>query len=306
VKLAGHTLGTPDLSLRQALDLFHSLDLEGAEIIWQDGYRCGLAERATPRRLADVAAMAEALGLEVVCLVPYTVDINSAVSSSRALALESFRHCIDAAAALDCRRIRVYAGRFLPAEEPLRSAKMEPLMASLASMRDWAVDAGVTLCVENHFNTMAVGAGETAMLLAAVAERCGDDAGLGALYDPANLAFTHREPPDEALRAQNRWVRHVHVKDLVFVEAGHAFAAADVAMVEADARSVRSRVVGEGVLDWAEIVGGLAAQGYDGYLSLEYEYRWHPDDLPPPEVGLKRGANHLRGVLDRAAGVEQL
>src|SRR5665647_3867313 len=38
----GHTLGTPDLSLDEALRLFREAGLDGAEIIWQDGYRAAI------------------------------------------------------------------------------------------------------------------------------------------------------------------------------------------------------------------------------------------------------------------------
>jgi hypothetical protein len=41
--------------------------------------------------------------------------------------------------------------------------------------------------------------------------------------------------------------------------------------------------------------------GYDDVLTLEYEYRWHPQDLPAPEVGFARSATALRALLDQAA-----
>jgi L-ribulose-5-phosphate 3-epimerase len=34
---------------------------------------------------------------------------------------------------------------------------------------------------------------------------------------------------------------------------------------------------------------------------MEYEYRWHPQDLPPPEEGFKRGAEYLRRILANLA-----
>ena len=60
---------------------------------------------------------------------------------------------------------------------------------------------------------------------------------------------------------------------------------------------MRSRVVGDGVLDWTDILRRLREVGYDGYLSLEYEYRWHPDDLPDPAEGFARSARALRDIL---------
>ena len=37
--------------------------------------------------------------------------------------------------------------------------------------------------------------------------------------------------------------------------------------------------------------------GLDDVLSLEYEYRWHPQDLPDPAVGFKDSALALRRML---------
>ena len=39
--------------------------------------------------------------------------------------------------------------------------------------------------------------------------------------------------------------------------------------------------------------------GYDGYLSLEYERRWHPMDIPEASVGMKAGADYLRKILEK-------
>jgi L-ribulose-5-phosphate 3-epimerase len=38
-------------------------------------------------------------------------------------------------------------------------------------------------------------------------------------------------------------------------------------------------------------------RGYDDVLSLEYEYRWHPQDLPDPAIGFKDSAVALRRML---------
>ncbi len=38
-------------------------------------------------------------------------------------------------------------------------------------------------------------------------------------------------------------------------------------------------------------------RGYDDVLSLEYEYRWHPQDLPDPAIGFKDSALALRKML---------
>ena len=42
MKIAGHTMGTPDLSVPQAIDLFADIGLEGIEIICTDNYKSGI------------------------------------------------------------------------------------------------------------------------------------------------------------------------------------------------------------------------------------------------------------------------
>jgi sugar phosphate isomerase/epimerase len=96
----------------------------------------------------------------------------------------------------------------------------------------------------------------------------------------------------------------VHVKDLVFTDPDAPFQASETARVSASERTVRSRVVGDGIVPWTGILSTLAALGYDDVLSVEYEYRWHPADLPDPTVGFARAARALRGILADVAVAE--
>jgi sugar phosphate isomerase/epimerase len=146
---------------------------------------------------------------------------------------------------------------------------------------------------------MTQSAAETARLVREVAH----DA-VRVLYDQANLTFAHDEPYDEALRLQGDLIGHVHVKDLVFTDPDAPFRATETARVSASERTVRSRVVGDGVVPWADILSALATLGYDDVLSLEYEYRWHPADLPDPTIGFARAAQVLRGILSNTAVAE--
>ena len=67
---------------------------------------------------------------------------------------------------------------------------------------------------------------------------------------------------------------------------------------------MRSRVVGDGIVPWGGILTALSTLGYDDVLTLEYEYRWHPQDLPEPAVGFARSAAALRALLAQPATAE--
>ena len=292
MKLSGHTLGTPNLSIEQSLRLFHAANMDAAEIIWQNDYSAAIPENASESDIAQVRRLAQELGLQIACLTPYMTGINSLDRDERECNIERFVRCIRTAEQLDCHRIRVYAGSYLEGEANVRAAKWVCLVESLEQLGPIAQQAGVILCVENHFNTMTVTAADTATLMQAV--NC---PGVGILYDQANLTFTHSEPFLAAIDLQKAWIRHVHVKDLVFTDPDKRFSASVVATVKPEERAVRSRVTGEGILDWLAILRGLETIGYDDYLSFEYEYRWHPQDLPDPAIGFRQSAQVVRAML---------
>ena len=173
-----------------------------------------------------------------------------------------------------------------------KSQKWAKLVDSLQTLGQRAAQNDVTLCVENHFNTMTVSAAETVALIKQV-----NLPGVAILYDQANLTFTHNEPYQEAIALQKEWIRHVHVKDLLFIDPDKPFTADAVATVKVEERAVRSRVIGQGILDWPGILARLKECDYDGYLTLEYEYRWHPQDLPKPAEGFRLSAETLKQML---------
>jgi sugar phosphate isomerase/epimerase len=71
MRLAGHTLGTPEQTVPEALALFAAAGLDSAEVIYQDDYRSGLPLR--DRRTAEQARRAsDDTGIPIVGLTPYT------------------------------------------------------------------------------------------------------------------------------------------------------------------------------------------------------------------------------------------
>jgi sugar phosphate isomerase/epimerase len=297
MRLAGHTLGTPEQTVPEALALFAAAGLDAAEVIYQDDYRSGLPLR--DRSTAEQARRAsDDTGIPIVGLTPYTTGINALDDGRWRTAVDEFRGAIEIAQIVGADRVRVYAGSWHPGDQD-HTTHWNRLVEALRTLAPEASAAGVRLCVENHFGTMTQSAAETARLVREV----GHDA-VRVLYDQANLTFAHDEPYDEALRLQGDLVGHVHVKDLVFTDPDAPFHATETARVSASERTVRSRVVGDGVVPWADILSALTALGYDDVLSLEYEYRWHPADLPDPTIGFARAALALRGILSDTAAAE--
>ena len=58
---------------------------------------------------------------------------------------------------------------------------------------------------------------------------------------------------------------------------------------------------GVGCLPWPEILRRLRTAGYRGFVSVEAERRWYPDELPPAEETMGRGFAYLRSLLGARA-----
>ncbi len=59
--------------------------------------------------------------------------------------------------------------------------------------------------------------------------------------------------------------------------------------------------LGEGEVPVRESLAALHAAGYDGWLTFEWEKRWHPE-LAAPEAALPRDGEILKRWLARPAG----
>ncbi|OJV84211.1 MAG: hypothetical protein BGO37_01610 [Cellulomonas sp. 73-92] len=295
--MLGHTLGTPDLTLREALELFRSAGLDGAEIIWQDGYKSAIPEHDDGSTAAAVRRWAKDLGLVVGGLTPYVQGINSLDDAERGADIARLTRCIRVAEQLDCHRIRIYGGAFSTDEHRAHEQEMwARLVDSLGELGTIAAEHDVVLCVENHFSTMTESAAQTIRLMHEV-----DLPSVGILYDQANLTFTHCEGFAEAIALQAPWIKHVHVKDMEWMDPNRRLRTATVAQIQDEDRVHWSRMIGEGIIDWPAVVAALDATGYDGFFSLEYEYRWNPADLPEPAVGFPESARRLKAAMEHTA-----
>src|SRR5262249_44525863 len=83
------------------------------------------------------------------------------------------------------------------------------------------------------------------------------------------------EAPADVLRALGERIDLVHVKD---------------------ARGEELVALGEGDVPVRESLAALSDAGYDGWLTVEWEKRWHPE-LAEPEVALPRELETLRRWL---------
>lgn len=291
MKIAGHTMGTPEYTVLEAIKLFHDIGIEGAEIVVQDGYRSGISCACSKEELALVKKAAEENNIEISCLTPYNSYFDSLDDPVRTAEIDGIGKVIDACEYLGTRFVRIYGGNLQAGDTTDLKERRAKLVESMRLLGERAAEKEVTLVIENHFNTMSISAKDSVALIREI-----NHPAVRILYDQANLNFTEQEDYEEAIEIQQQYIAYMHVKDLVFKD-GVAFSSSEVSRpVESD-RNVYTRIVGEGVIPWPEILKLVKEHGYDGWLSLEYERRWHPDDIPDAAIGMKKSADYLKTIL---------
>lgn len=294
MKISGHTMGTPEYSLDEAIALFAKIGLDGIEVIVQtDGYRCAVPLAATDAEVLSLKDKVQRAGLLVAGLTPYLSQYNALDERVRQKECADLKRIIEMAALLDCHHIRVYGGKLVDGETDQDGKRLKALVKSMRECGDYAAGHDVKLCLENHFSTMTTTATKTAEVLNAI-----DHPYVGALYDQANIAFFPAEEYEEAIEVQKSKIFFVHCKDLVYRGGSPQEPKfAMLASIAESERTVHSRVPGEGILDWPAILRRLKEIGYDGWVSLEYERRWQQVDLPDASVGMARGAEYIRDII---------
>lgn len=285
-------MGTPEYTVEEALALFRDIGLDGAELVVQDGYRCAIPQQADWNELEKIRNTADRLGLKIIALTPYHSRFNDLDAGVREAEIQGIYSVIEYAGVLGAKYIRIYAGNYAQTDTDPEGKKRAHLVDSMRRLGDKAQQAGVTLVMENHFNTMTVSAADSIS-----AAREINHPAVGILYDQANLTFTGMESWEEALELQFSAIRYTHVKDLVFRGEHTGFTSSDVSHPREEERNVTTKIVGEGIIPWPAILQAMKDRGYDGWLSLEYERRWHPQDIPDACIGMKRSAAYLRSCF---------
>ena len=278
MRLSFSTLGCPSWSLARVVDAAGRLGYDGVELRFLEGDDSlwarpeltgdGLVE--TRRRLADA-------GLAVAC-VDTRSFFHHVDAQARRTAVDEAVRSAELAAALGAPGIRVFGDRVQEGAD--LAATRGWIAESLAAVRDRVRGSGVEVWLETH-GDFATAAAARGLLEAAGLE------GLGLVWDPANAFSEFGEEPEAAAEALGRLVRHVHVKDVARPGDGRF--------------PWPPALPGEGDFPAARVLARLARDGYRGFVSFEWEKRWHPE-IAEPEVALPRfvawAADTLRGRRD--------
>jgi len=270
LKISFSTLGCPDWRLSQALEIgvrggYNGLELrflEGEASLWKLPSFQGTGLHETRGQIADS-------GLAVCCL-DTSCRFDSPQKSERERWIDEGVCMAELAAQLGSPGIRVFGDRIDPTST--RVATEGWIVDSLNTLIEKVNHLGVGVWLETHgdFSSQS----QVQSLLSACR-------GLGLIWDAASAFIECGECPLEHGIALQATIRHVHIKDL---------------------RKVNNKwipaLTGEGQFPMAEIRAVLDTINYDGFLSFEWEKKWHPE-IEAPEIAIPHFANWLRGEWEQ-------
>ncbi|WP_461205884.1 sugar phosphate isomerase/epimerase family protein [Clostridium sp. DL1XJH146] len=101
----------------------------------------------------------------------------------------------------------------------------------------------------------------------------------GIIWDVGHTFKIYGDDISKFLDKMWKYIKHVHIKDLKRVN-----------------NQLELCMIGDGVIPVPELIKELKKRGYKGYISLEWEKRWH-NSLEEPEVVIPFYAEYLRKYI---------
>jgi sugar phosphate isomerase/epimerase len=265
-KLAFSTLGCPGWSVQQVADNAREYGYQGVELRLLDGELIDSEMPAGERE--RVARIFKQAGLPI-ATVDTSIRIAGQAQPDGADGVDAqLERWLELASAWESPFVRVFGGPYEDSEEEAVARAAGVL--ERAAPRAEAL--GVAVVLETH-DSFASGA-----RVGPVLDRV-QSPSVGALWD-THHPFRSGETPEQTWDLLSGRVLHVHVKD-------------------ARRRSDDGWdlvLLGEGEVPVAETLALLTSKGYDGWVSVEWEKKWHPE-IPEPEIALPQHAELLRQWL---------
>jgi fatty-acyl-CoA synthase len=273
MKLSFSTLGCPNWNLNSIIKNAKKYGFDGVEIR-------GIKDQLDVSRLPEFTRLAsetrEKFGDAEIELVCFSSSIRMAEPdrSKQVDHLEELKRYVELCFNFGTPFIRIFGGEIgdLPWEKAIDEAA-----ATLYQMIEILNDVDAKIVIETHDDWMA------ADHFKALMQNINSDK-VGILWDVNHPYMFIGEAPEETWDKAGKWIDHTHWKDSKI--------ALDTVM------GFEPCLMGEGDLPHDHIYEVLKKGGYDGYLSLEWEKRWHPE-LAEPEIAFPQYVEYMKRLMDR-------
>jgi sugar phosphate isomerase/epimerase len=266
--LAFSTLACPGWSREMVLEKAAKFGYE--EIEWRGGPDGHIPPETSVCEMASLRKAAADRGLAALAITAYTSFV-SPLESERQVNVQELQRYADLAAELGAPFVRAFLGE-LPPGTALDGTTYSYIFECLSLASAYATTVGVRIAIEPHDDFVHSSA------VAPVLDQDALHPALCAIWDVGNT-FAAGEPPEQSLAILKDRLAYVQVKDGRRRDSGWSLCA-----------------IGEGDVPLRRAFELLSNTGYEGAISLEWEYAWHPE-LDPPEAALPAGLRVIRELL---------
>jgi sugar phosphate isomerase/epimerase len=261
------TLACPNWSIETIIEKASEFGYDGIE--WRGGSQGHVQPSMPTAQKAMLQKKLMDTGLIAVAVTAYTSFV-SPLARERQSNLDELRHYADLAAELDAPYVRTFLGE-LPEGTILDASLYEKISDCLHVASEYAESVGVKIAVEPHDDF--VRSSTIVPLLNRVQQTA-----LRVIWDIAN-AFAAGEDLEAGFALLKDRLAYVQVKD-----------------GRGRGPDWKLCPLGEGEVPLKQSFELLTAHNYDGPVSVEWEYAWHPE-LDPPEIALPAALSTVQALL---------
>jgi len=279
VKFAYTTLACPDWDWQTAINAAKEYGYDGiewrlvnGEVIPRD------FPSETSKQIKDAVANA---GLET-CGVDSSVKLTLPPGPERDAQIEDGLGMLRVTREFGASLMRVFPGVYPESVSDDEAAAW--MTESLQALIPTAREQGVVISLETHdkfgWPRKATRGTTTSSMIARVLGELNDPA-VGVQWDIAN-PYLEGETADVTWKNIRDYVAYVHLKDMRQDAEGSWYHC----------------TTGEGVVPIADALGWLQDANYDGWVSFEWEKKWHPE-LAEPAVALPHFMEYIQNLLGK-------
>jgi sugar phosphate isomerase/epimerase len=264
-KISFSTLGCPDWRVQQIVEMAVHAGYDGIELRFVEG-EASLWKLAAfqSEALRETCARFEDAELAISC-VDTSCRFDSPDANERARWMDEGVRMAELAAELRAPGIRVFGDKIQPGVE--REATRGWIHDAINGVSEKISTLGVEVWLETHGDFS-----RQEEMLATVPLLHG----VGVVWDPASAFVECGERPLQNGKQLAALIRHVHIKDL-----------------RGDRTKFIPVLTGEGEFPLAELCVAVKTINYVGFLSFEWEKKWHPE-IESPEIALPHFARWFR------------
>jgi sugar phosphate isomerase/epimerase len=268
--IAFSTLACPDWQIGTVIARAAQFGYDGIE--WRGGPQGHLQPEMPISSQTRLRQQCSDAGLSSLAVTAYTSFVSDSATERQAN-VDELRRYADLAAEVGARYVRAFLGELPEGTKP-DSGIYENISDCLTGAAEYADSVAVKIAVEPHDDF--VRSSSVVPVLSRVQHPA-----LRVIWDIGNT-FASGEEPAEGFHLLKDRIAYVQVKD------GRG-RAADWQLCS----------LGEGDVPLGQAFGLLLANDFQGSLSVEWEYAWHPE-LDPPEIALPAALRIVRELLAAA------